>query len=76
MSEPYLKQVTFEEMLGRDEMIVCDYWVLNNSINKYGVSFKEPMLFSDFLFLIGKHLSSMNCKSLFKNAKWYVWTCD
>lgn len=65
-------EVPFDIMLKCDGEIICDYWLLDNSINKYGVDFKRPMLFNTFLKLIGVHLTPMNCKSLFQQTKWYV----
>lgn len=66
------KEVSFEEMLKSDSPIKCEVWLLSNSKNKYGVDLREPMLFNKFLKLIGTHLTSMNCKSLFEQAKWYI----
>ncbi len=66
------KRVPFEEVLQSDSPIVCDCWLLSNSVIKYGVDFKQPMLFNEFLSLIGEHLTSLNCKSLFQQANWYI----
>lgn len=76
MSNPRLVEVSFEGMLKSDCLIVCEHWTLFNSINEFGIDFTQPMLFREFLQEIGKHLTSMNCKSLFHQAKWYVWTSD
>jgi hypothetical protein len=66
------KRVSIEEMLQSDSPIVCDCWLLSNSVIKYGVDFKQPMLFNEFLVLVGTHLTSLNCKSLFQQANWYI----
>lgn len=66
------KEVPFETMINCDGVIICEYWLLDNSINKYGVNLKGPMMFNEFLKQIGTYLTSMNCKALFKYAKWYV----
>ncbi|MFS0878290.1 hypothetical protein [Solibacillus isronensis] len=66
------KEVSLEEMLKSDSPIKCDVWLLSNSRIKYGVDLTQPMLFNEFLHLIGTHLTSMNCKSLFKQANWYI----
>jgi hypothetical protein len=67
-----IKEVPFETMLKCDGEIICDCWLLSNSINKYGIDLTKAMLFNDFLKLIGTYLTSLNCKSLFSQAKWFV----
>lgn len=74
--EPRLVKVDFRAMLRSDCKIVCDHFTLNNSKRKWGIDFTEPMLFDDFLRLIGTNLTPMNCKSLFHDAEWYIWTDD
>lgn len=66
------REVPFEVMLKCDGEIKCDCWLLSNSINKYGVDLKRPMLLNEFIRQIGEHLTAMNCQSLFSQAKWYV----
>lgn len=66
------KQVPFEIMLKCDGDIICESWLLHNSLNKYGEDLTQPMLFDHFLKAIGEHLTSMNCKSIFTSGKWYV----
>lgn len=66
------REVPFEIMLKCDGDIKCECWLLSNSINRYGVDLNQPMALRDFLRLIGTHLTSMNCSSLFEQAKWYV----
>jgi hypothetical protein len=66
------KEVPFEIMLKCDGEIMCECWLLHNSTIKYGVDLRKPMLFNEFLAQIGIHLTSMNCSSLFQQAKWYV----
>jgi hypothetical protein len=65
-------QVPFETMLKCDGEIICDCWLLRNSLNKYGIDLTKPMLFNEFLRQIGTHLTPMNCKSLFGQGMWYV----
>lgn len=72
MNEIKWREVPFEIMLKCDGKILCDCWLLSNSINKYGVDLKKPMMFNEFLRQIGEHLTSLNCSSLFQQAKWYV----
>ena len=74
--EPRLIKVSFEAMLRSECKIVCVSSSLNNSKNRYGVDFTQPMVFNEFLELIGTHLTGMNCKSLFQQAEWYIWTDD
>jgi hypothetical protein len=76
MSEPRLVKLDFDSMLNSDCPIVCRHWLLSNSKNQYGIDFTEPMYFNEFLRNIGEHLSGLNCKGLFKNAEWFIWTCD
>lgn len=72
MSEIKWTEVPFNIMLRCDGEIKCESWLLNNSINDYGIDLKEPMMFNEFLRQIGACLTSMNCSQLFNNAKWYV----
>lgn len=72
MDQIKYKEVPFETMLKCDGEIICDCWLLNNSINMHGVDLRQPMLFGEFLRQIGTHLTSFNCQSLFNQAKWYV----
>ncbi|MRD18500.1 hypothetical protein GH870_11235 [Bacillus thuringiensis] len=72
MEEIKYVEVPFEVMLQCDGDIKCECSLLSNSINKYGVDLREPMLFNEFLRQIGTHLTAMNCQILFKYAKWYV----
>lgn len=71
MGIPYV-EVPFETMLKCDGDIMCDCWLLNDSVNRYGVDLTKPMPFNKFLELIGKHLTSMNCSSIFRQARWFV----
>lgn len=66
------REVPFEIMLKCDGDIKCECWLLSNSINKYGLDLRQPMELNEFLKLIGTHLTSMNCSSLFEQSKWYV----
>jgi hypothetical protein len=66
------KEVSFKEMLKSDGEIVCDCWLLSNSVNKYGVDLQTPMMLNEFLRQIGTYLTPMNCSSLFNQSKWYV----
>lgn len=72
MQEIKWREVPFEIMLKCDGEIKCECWLLNNSINKYGVNLRKPMYFNELLKQIGIHLTSMNCQSLFTQSKWYV----
>ncbi|PEP21711.1 hypothetical protein CN566_28320 [Bacillus wiedmannii] len=72
MGEVKYTEVPFEVMLQCDGEIICECWLLSNSINEFGVDLRKPMFFNEFLRQIGTHLTSMNCQSLFKQAKWYV----
>lgn len=75
MSEPYLKKVSFDEMLRRDEMIICDHPLLMGIGVTDWRAFKEPMHFDDFLKkLVSQQLTSLNLKCLFAGADWYIWT--
>lgn len=48
-----------------------------NSKIKYGIDFKQPMLFNEFLNKIGSCLTALNCKWLFsQETKWYIYTSD
>lgn len=76
MSKPRFVEVDFNSMLNSDCPMVCKHWLLSNSINKYGVDFKQPMMFNEFLQMIGTFMTSLNCKSLFQQAEWYIYTCD
>jgi hypothetical protein len=66
------KEVSFEEMLQSDSPIKCDHWLLSNSENNFGIDLTQPFVFSEFLHEIGDFLTSMNCKSIFQHAKWYI----
>ena len=65
-------EVPFEVMLRCDGEIKCEYSALSNSINKYGIDLREPMMFNEFLRQIGTHLTSLNCQWLLLHAKWFV----
>jgi len=65
-------QVPFQVMLHCDGKIKCECWVLSNSRIDYGVDLEQPMMLNEFLHKVGEHLTSMNCKSLFEEAKWFV----
>ena len=72
MNEIKYKEVSFEIMLKCDGKIICECWLLHNSIDKYSIDLTKPMYFNELLRHIGTHLTSMNCSSLFEQAKWYV----
>ena len=72
MKEVKYKEVPFKIMLKCDGEIICDCWLLSNSINKYGIDLTKPMYFSELLKNIGTYLTSMNCSSIFEQSKWYV----
>jgi hypothetical protein len=72
MDEIKYKEVPFEIMLKCDGEIKCECWLLNNSYSTGGIDLRKPMLINEFLKQIGTHLTSMNCSSLFSQAKWFV----
>ena len=72
MNEIKYIEVPFELMLKCDGEIICKCWLLSNSINKYGIDLEKPIYFNKLVKQIGAHLTSMNCQSLFAQARWYV----
>jgi hypothetical protein len=74
--EPRLIEVQFEGILAYDGPIVCEHWVLSNSTIKHGVDFTKPMMLDKFLRKIGKCYNSINCASILKDARWFIYTCD
>jgi len=66
------KEVPFQTMLRSDGKMICEHWLLINSVGRYGVNLGKPMMFNEFLKQIGTYLTPMNCKSVLQQARWYI----